>query len=140
MKPKLLLMSHGQMAQETLASAKMIVGDLAQADVVSMNAEDGLAGTKKKLHAILAQQGQQPILIIADLKGGTPCNVAMMAMGSYPTIRVLTGLNLAMVIEACVSQTESIDELAAYLQTIGQQAVTSIQLENDAEDDEEIEL
>ena len=35
-------------------------------------------------------------LVLADLKGGTPCNVAMMAMGTYPQLRVVAGLNLAM--------------------------------------------
>ena len=34
-----------------------------------------------KLAAILKEAGNVPTLVLADLKGGTPCNVAMMAMG-----------------------------------------------------------
>ena len=49
MKPKLILMSHGRMAEETLASTQMIVGELADAAIVSMTAEDGLSGTQAKL-------------------------------------------------------------------------------------------
>lgn len=139
MKPKLIMMSHGKMAEETLQSAKMIVGELAEAAVVSMAAEDGLTGTNEKLQAILSKNGDVPTLIIADLKGGTPCNAAMMAMGSYPQLRVIAGLNLAMVIEAAVSPLESVDELVAYLTTIGQQAVQAIELPTMTDDEEEFE-
>ncbi len=86
MKPKIILMSHGQMAVEILASAQMIVGDLANADVVSMDPEDGLSGTQAKLDMILQANGDVPTLIFTDLKGGTPCNVAMMAMGNISTV------------------------------------------------------
>lgn len=121
-------MSHGNMAKETFASTQMIVGDLVNAEIVSMEAEDGLSGTQAKLQAILQKNGDIPTIVLTDLKGGTPCNVAMMAMGTYPQLRVVSGLNLAMVIEASVSSLENVDELAAYLTTIGQQAVEMIEL------------
>ena len=70
MKPKLILMSHGRMAEETLASTQMIVGELADAAIVSMTAEDGLSGTQAKLAAILKEAGNVPTLVLADLKGG----------------------------------------------------------------------
>ena len=60
MKPKLILMSHGRMAEETLASTQMIVGELADAAIVSMTAEDGLSGTQAKLAAILKRSWQCP--------------------------------------------------------------------------------
>ena len=133
MKPKLILMSHGRMAEETLASTQMIVGELADAAIVSMTAEDGLSGTQAKLAAILKEAGNVPTLVLADLKGGTPCNVAMMAMGTYPQLRVVAGLN-----EAAVSPVENVDELAAYLTQIGQSAVTTIDLP-ELTDEEEFE-
>ncbi|WP_407044221.1 PTS sugar transporter subunit IIA, partial [Enterococcus faecalis] len=77
-------------------------------------------------------------VVSPDLKGGTPCNVAMMAMGTYPQLRVVAGLNLAMAIEAAVSPVENVDELAAYLTQIGQSAVTTIDLP-ELTDEEEFE-
>lgn len=137
MKTKIIAMSHGRMAEETVQSAKMIVGELADIAVVSMGSEDGLAGTQEKLHKLLVQYGDVPTIVIADLKGGTPCNVAMMALGNYPQLRVISGLNLAMLIEASMSSIENLDELTAYLQTVGQQAVSVVELpEMDEELDE----
>lgn len=128
MNVKLIAMSHGKMAAETVASAKMIVGELADVAVISMEAEDGLSGTQVKLEKILKQYGDVPILIIVDLKGGTPCNVAMMALGELSQLRVLAGLNLAMLLEALVSPIKDIDELTEHLQMIGKQAITRIEL------------
>lgn len=138
MKPKLILMSHGKMAAETVQSAKMIVGDLIEATVVSMTEVDGMSGTKDKLIKLLEPLGNDPVLIIADLKGGTPCNVALMQMNARPNLRVFSGLNLAMVIEAAVSPIEEIDELVDYLSDIGKNAVEKIELP-ELDDEEEYE-
>lgn len=138
MKPTLILTSHGNMAYETLQSAKMIAGDLATAEVVSMEEHDGLAGTQKKLAAILDTLDDRQALIIADLKGGTPCNASMMEMGVRHNVRVISGLNLALVIEAALSSIEDVDALVAYLLPIGKDAVASIELpELDEEEYEE---
>lgn len=139
MNVKIIVMSHGKMAAETVESAKMIVGELIDIAVVSMEAEDGLTGTQAKLDEILKSYGDVPTLIIADLKGGTPCNVATMALGEYTQLRVLSGLNLAMLIEASVSPIEDIDELVNYLQMIGQQAVTTIEFPSVTVELDEIE-
>ena len=62
----------------------------------------------------------------------------MMAMGIYPRLCVVSGLNLAMVIEAAVSPLENVDELANYLTNIGQQAIEKIDIPK-IEDEEEFE-
>lgn len=138
MKPKFILMSHGHMAEETLNSAKMIAGDLVDADVVGMEAEDGLSGTQEKLSAVLDQLGDQQVLVIADLKGGTPCNAAMMELPTHPKMRVISGLNLAMVIEGACTQIEDVEELADYLKQIGKETVDTMIIQS-AGDEEEYE-
>lgn len=145
MRPKIILMSHGNMAEETLRSAEMIAGPIDRLDVVSMKENDGLSGTMEKLEKILQDVAiEEEILVIADLKGGTPCNVAMMKMNDYPRMSVVSGLNLAMVIEAHFSLLDKSSELAEYVQSIGSQAVENIKAttsEFDTENDdiEEIE-
>lgn len=134
MKPKIILMSHGNMAVETLASAQMIMGEV-DATALSMSAEEGSLGIAQKLSDLLAEYHEQPVLVIADLKGGTPCNVAMMQLSKYPKLRVLSGLNLAMVLEALISPLEDLDELCESLLAIGKEAVDKMELVS-VDDDE----
>lgn len=137
MKPKLIVMSHGKLAYETIESAKMIVGDLLEAEVVSMLEEDGMSGTKEKLERILESYEKQNIVILTDLRGGTPCNVALSYLMQFPNLRIMSGLNLAMVIEYAVSTESDIDILVEKLQLAGQSSVGMVELE--AIDEEEYE-
>lgn len=135
----IIFMSHGNMAQETLKSAEMIVGETSNTHVISMAAEDGLSGTNYKLSSCLETIGkEQNVLVLADLKGGTPCNVAMMKMKKYPNLKVMSGLNLALAIEAIMSPVEDIESFLSSLVATGKDAVNLIEIP-DLEDDEEYE-
>lgn len=126
---KIILMSHGYMAEETLKSAQMIVGKTENVETISMLADDGLSGTTKKLVKVLENvDNTASILVISDLKGGTPCNVAMMKMQDYPNLRVLTGLNLAMTIEAIMAQEVEIEKFSNELVSVGKEAITKIEI------------
>ncbi len=137
MKPKLILMSHGHLALELSRSAQMIIGETEGLYTVSMLESDGLEGTQSKLNAVLEEIGPDaPVLVCADLLSGTPCNVAVQAMYQRPNLRVLTGLNLAMAIEYAVSDLEDVDELAAYLQEVGQTGVRLVERPQASEGEE----
>lgn len=128
MKPKLILISHGQYAREVKNSAEMIMGNIEGLFTISMLESDGLDGTVKKLQTVLDEIGAQtPAVVAADMLSGTPCNVAVQAMFSHDTIRVITGLNLPMAIEYAVSDIESVDELAAFLCEVGTEAVRLVE-------------
>lgn len=121
------------MAKEVLNSAKMILGDALDYPVVSMQADDGIEGTLAKLEEILQTiPEKQPIVIIADLLGGTPANVAVLKSNSDPRIKVVTGLNLGMVLESFFALEDS--EIVTRLLDAGVKAVTQPQLENDEEE------
>ena len=128
MKPKLILMSHGHLAEELKQSAQMIMGEIDGLFAISMLESDGLDGTREKLRAVLERLGSDAgVIVAADLLSGTPCNVAVQAMYERPGLRVITGLNLGMAIEYDVSDIEDVDELAEYLREVGQNSVKLIE-------------
>ena len=121
----ILIVSHQGVASGIASAAQMIVGDISQIHTIELT-EAGVDVFADELENYLKEWlSKDTGIVLADLKGGTPCNVAMMAMGTYPQLRVVAGLNLAMAIEAAVSPVENVDELAAYLTQIGQSAVTT---------------
>lgn len=127
MKPKLVLMSHGHLAEELHKSAQMIMGEIDGLFTVSMLESDGLDGTRAKFQEVLKQAGDGPVIVAADLLSGTPCNVAVQAMYEHPALRVITGLNLPMAIEYAASDLEDVDELAEYLWDMGHNGVTLVE-------------
>ncbi|WP_416324531.1 PTS sugar transporter subunit IIA [[Eubacterium] hominis] len=138
MKPNLIVTSHGNLASEVVKSASMIVGEVANVSTVCMAAEDGLEGTTVKMKDAISKYAGKPIVILADLFGGTPFNVAMMLSKQQSNVKVVSGLNLGMVVEYAVSQLEDETELAQYLCTIGKAGIVVPQ-EDEEDDDLEIE-
>ncbi len=137
MKPYLILMSHGHLAEELQKSAQMIMGEIDGLFAIAMLESDGLDGTRAKLGAVMDKVGHDaPVLVCADLLSGTPCNVAVQAMYEYPHLRVLTGLNLAMAIEYAASDLEDLDELAESLYEVGRDGVKLVNKPQAAEGEE----
>ena len=128
MKPRLILMSHGHLAEELRRSAQMIMGEIDGLFTVSMLESDGLDGTREKLRTVLGQAGDgAEVIVAADLLSGTPCNVAVQAMYERPGLRVITGLNLPMAIEYAAADMEDADELAQYLWEVGRDGVMLVE-------------
>lgn len=131
MKPRLILISHGDLSREMVASAEMIVGEIEHLYTVCMNERDGLDGTTAKLDAVFDQIDKDaPVLIIADILAGTPANVAVQAMYSRGNVRVLTGMCLAMIIEYQVCDSENVDEMAEYLRETGMISIKIVEKPN----------
>ena len=111
MKPNLIVMSHGKFCNELIESAKMILGNIEGYEIVSMLEEEGFEITSKKLEKCINKLGINSILIFVDLYGGTPFNIANIFLQKQNNIRLIAGMNLAMIIEYFSSDTEDIDIL-----------------------------
>ena len=128
MKPYLVLVSHGLFAKHARMSAEMIVGKIEGLYTVCMSDSDGLDGITKKLQAVFNEIGDNAsAVIVVDMMAGTPCNIALRVMLSRDNVRIVTGLNLPMVIEYSVSDEENPDQLAAFLREVGLEAVQNIE-------------
>lgn len=109
---RIVVASHGDLAAAFLASAEMICGPLDDARAVDLRPTH----TPEAYAGLLREAvGDGPCLILADLTGGTPSNVAMLVARARPNIVAVAGLNLGMLIEAATSLTsldaEAIDQL-----------------------------
>ena len=72
----IILISHGSMAEGVKASLEMIVGKQDHVHVVALTPDgDNRQFEEELLKKMKALNGSS--LIIADLLGGTPCNVAL---------------------------------------------------------------
>lgn len=130
MKPNLIVMSHGKLAYEIIESAKMILGDIKNYEIVSMLDEDGFEITSKKLQKSIDKLGTNDILILVDLYGGTPFNIANIFSQKRDNIRLISGMNLAMILEYFSSNTENLDVLVNEIIKMGKDNISIPTLED----------
>ena len=111
----IVLISHGSMAEGVKVSLEMIVGRQEHVHTVSLRPDsDNLQFEKELNEKMKALNGTT--LIIADLLGGTPCNVATKNYLNVDGVEIIAGMTLSVVIEAVVNQQASIKELVCLAQ------------------------
>ena len=93
-----VVVTHGQLAIELLNAAETIVGDLPQFAAVSIGWHETTEGAREEIARAIARVEQgQGVLIVTDMFGGTPSNLALTFLGQG--VEVITGVNLPMLIK-----------------------------------------
>jgi len=123
---QIVLVTHGEFGDELLRSAKMIVGPQNGVYSVPLLAEESPEGLEAKLDAVLQEIEGEDTLILIDLFGGTPYNVAARRMRE-PHIECVTGLNLPMLIETLMMRDRvTAAELAEVATQAGRESVRNL--------------
>ena len=72
-----LIVTHGGLARELLAAAQTISGKIEAFEALSLEWNDSFDEARAKIGAALSRLDQgQGVLLLTDMFGGTPCNVA----------------------------------------------------------------
>lgn len=119
-----VIVSHGQVANELLAAAETVVGDLTHIAAVSIGWHDDVEIAKNEIERAIKQVADGiGVLVLTDMFGGTPTNIAAMFLKENE-VEIVTGVNLPMVIKLA-SQTDVIglSELARAVEDQGKQAI-----------------
>lgn len=119
-----VVVSHGRVAAELVAAAETVVGESSHLAAVSIGwhddvktAQDEIAGAIKK-----TSQGKG-VLILTDMFGGTPTNIAAMFLADGD-VEVVTGVNLPMVIKLASQNKEyTLKEMAAEVEQQGKNSI-----------------
>jgi PTS system mannose-specific IIA component len=94
-----VVVTHGQLATELVNAAEMIVGDLPQFTAVSIGWHDEVNDAREEIaQAIDRVRGEEGVLVLTDMFGGTPSNLGMTFLDK-DRVEVITGVNLPMLIK-----------------------------------------
>jgi PTS system mannose-specific IIA component len=95
----LVVVSHGRLADEFIAAAEHVVGRLEAVKAVCIGPEDDMDVRRKEIIAAAKACDQgDGVVILTDMFGGTPSNLAISVMGGG-RIEVIAGANLPMLIK-----------------------------------------
>jgi PTS system mannose-specific IIA component len=119
-----VIVTHGHLAGELLAAAEMIVGPISFITSVSIGWHDDVDVARDEVQRAIARVSQGAgVLLLTDMFGGTPTNIASMFLDD-DNIDVVTGVNLPMVIKlASQSGDLSLTETARRVCELGRQGI-----------------
>ena len=121
-----LVVSHGHLARELVAAAEMIVGEISYIQAVSIGWHDDVNDARKEIEKRITDVDQgSGVLILTDMFGGTPSNIAF-SFHEPEKIDVVTGVNLPMIIKiANQKEGDTVETLAKAVRDQGQLSIST---------------
>lgn len=111
----IILASHGEFSKSALATLEMIAGTQSNMNALGLQPEEGLDEFYQKCkHLIETKPGEW--LILTDIDGGTPSNVATQLLFSFENIQVFSGLNIPLLLEIATNNLASLAELTVLIE------------------------
>ncbi|AEI14648.1 MULTISPECIES: PTS sugar transporter subunit IIA [Flexistipes] len=93
-----ILLTHGSLGIELLKTSEMIIGKQDKVDFLSVQSGASLGDLAGDLDRLINKYKDGGVLILTDMFGGSPSNIAM-AYLEKSKVDVVTGVNLPMLIK-----------------------------------------
>jgi PTS system mannose-specific IIA component len=120
----MVLVTHGHLATEFRAALEHVVGPQKQLISISIGPEDDMERRRADiLEAIHKADSGDGVVLLTDMFGGTPSNLAISVMNGGK-VEVLAGVNLPMLIKlASVRDSASLEQAVLQAQDAGRKYV-----------------
>lgn len=119
-----VIVSHGQVANELLAAAEAVVGDVDNVAAVSIGWHDDVEAAKAEIERAIEKVSQGVgVILLTDMFGGTPTNISAMFLREGE-IEIISGVNLPMVVKvATIGKTAGLADFAKEVEEQGKSAI-----------------
>ena len=119
-----VLVTHGRLGSELLTAAETIIGTISHVAAVSIGWHDDVDAASDEIERAMTRVSEgRGVLLLTDLFGGTPTNIASMFL-KEGEVEVVTGVNLPMVIKlATQTVEESLAEVARRVRDQGREGI-----------------
>ncbi len=106
----IVVATHGYFGQELIKSAEMIIGKIEDIYSISLTPDMSIDDFIVQSDEVLSKIDGRALCMV-DLFAGTPCTGLTALSPKYDNV-VVTGLNLAMLIEVCTNKDNDVETLA----------------------------
>jgi mannose PTS system EIIA component len=108
----LVLVTHGQLANEFRLALEHVVGTQENIEAIAIGPDDDMEQRRQDiLNAVSAVNDGAGVIILTDMFGGTPSNLAISVM-QEGSVEVVAGVNLPMLIKLASVRDENDMKLA----------------------------
>lgn len=121
----IVLVTHGQLAEEFLSAMVHIVGEQKNIAAICIQPEDDMEQRRDDiLKAVKKVEDGDGVILLTDMFGGTPSNLAISVMGEGK-VEVIAGVNLPMLIQLARSrQTQTLESAVNDAQDAGKKYIS----------------
>ena len=120
----MVLVTHGELATQFRAALEHVVGPQRQFATISIGPEDDIERRRSDIiEAVGAVDTGSGVVLLTDMFGGTPSNLAISVMNGAH-VEVVAGINLPMLIKlASVREAASLEQAVIQAQDAGRKYI-----------------
>lgn len=124
----IIVITHGEFGAYLVEAAEAIVGRQEGVCSISISSRLPVGEVRERLgRAISELRGDEGLIIATDMPGGTPCNLAMPIIKDMADVRIISGVNLYMLVTAFnARKAAKLGELAEEMLSAGRRAIQDI--------------
>ncbi len=121
----LVIVTHGRLAEEFVFAMEHVVGPQVAVEAICIGPEDDMERRRKDILAACERvDAGAGVILLTDMFGGTPSNLAISVM-EQTKAEVIAGLNLPMLIKlASVRGRQSLEDAVAAAQEAGRKYIS----------------
>ena len=121
----MVLVTHGRLATEFRAALEHVVGPQKQIETVTIGPDDDMESRRKDIiDAVHQVDTGAGVVLLTDMFGGTPSNLAISVMDGAK-VDVVAGINLPMLIKlASVREDASLADAVTFAQDAGRKYIS----------------
>jgi mannose/fructose-specific phosphotransferase system component IIA len=119
---RIVIAGHGTLPAAILQTTELIVGPVSDIVAAGLGEDDSPDAYADALRTAIGHDDRR-VLVLCDLLGGTPLNVASAIARRSPRIVCLAGINLAITMEAVMADGDLDDELIERLLEVGRSGI-----------------
>lgn len=131
---EILVVTHGPLGKALVETAQLILGNSPHVAAFGLYHGDSIEQLQEVIRAqIQEKNGENGVLVLTDLFGGSPCNqtaLVMKALDGVAKVECLAGVNLPLLIEALAMRGAlSLEELARHCRQKGIEGIVNLRKE-----------
>lgn len=108
----IIVVAHADYGSAMLRTAEFILGPLSDCSSISVDVAHEVSETVRRLDDAAQRLDKGAgVIILTDMFGGTPTNLALSLLASHK-VEVVTGVNLPMLLKVFTSRDNELEELA----------------------------
>lgn len=108
----IIVVAHADYGSAMLRTAEFILGPLSDCSSISVDVAHEVSETVRRLDDAAQRLDKGAgVIILTDMFGGTPTNLALSLLASHK-VEVVTGVNLPMLLKVFTSRGNELEELA----------------------------
>jgi PTS system mannose-specific IIA component len=125
MKIGVVIVTHYELGEQMLQALRSILPNAPEFFAVSVSPDQSVDEMRGAISEKLVKaEAGQGVLILTDMFGGTPSNIALSFLDELK-VEVVTGINLPMLIKlATLREEKSLEELASFIKDYGRRNIS----------------